>query len=535
MTSGGSLAQTVGSVTLLDSSFKNTPVGILTAYNTNFADFSNGSLILENINIHNVGTVVQGLGNMTSLGGSLKSQHIPAWGRGHLYNPDGPYQFNGMMSPFSRPAGLVDNGNKYYERSKPSYAEHHVSQFLSARSYDAKGDGVSDDTAALQRAIHAATQTNKILFVDAGTYRVTDTIFIPKDSKIVGESYPVIMSSGPFFSKMSSPKPVVQVGKAGHIGVVEWSDMIVATQGPQAGAVLIEWNLESPSEPSGMWDVHTRIGGFAGSHLQLANCPVTPAILPKANHSNGTAASRPSGTSISSKIQLPGTARPLAAASIGSFSSPFYSQHNHSSSPEFRNISSINDACVGAFMSMHITPSASNLYIENVWLWTADHDLDSTFTNISIYSGRGLLVESRRGNIWLVGTSVEHHALYQYQFVNTHNVFAGQMQTETAYWQPHPDISSPFQAVDRLHDPTVREVCKGKGNCDGLGIRLLDSRDLNLYGVGLYSFFDDYDLCKYILIYSTDSELLNADIACSSLLECGQRRDLPKEHLQHRR
>ena len=32
-----------------------------------------------------------------------------------------------------------------------------------------------------------------------------------------------------------------------------------------------------------------------------------------------------------------------------------------------------------------------------------------------------------------VGTAVEHFALYQYQFADTRNIFAGQIQTETAY------------------------------------------------------------------------------------------------------
>lgn len=53
--------------------------------------------------------------------------------------------------------------------------------------------------------------------------------------------------------------------------------MIVATQGPQAGAILNEWNLSFSGTPSGMWDVHTRIGGVKGSQLQLADCPATPA------------------------------------------------------------------------------------------------------------------------------------------------------------------------------------------------------------------------------------------------------------------
>ena len=62
---------------------------------------------------------------------------------------------------------------------------------------------------------------------------------------------------------------LVKVGSAGEKGTVEWSDMMVGIQGPSAGVVLIEWNLDSSGgEPSGMWDVDTRIGlSIRHSHL----------------------------------------------------------------------------------------------------------------------------------------------------------------------------------------------------------------------------------------------------------------------------
>jgi len=61
----------------------------------------------------------------------------------------------------------------------------------------------------------------------------------------------------------------------------------------------------------------------------------------------------------------------------------------------------INKPCIAAFMSMHIRPSEKGLYTENNWFWTADHNLDSIFTNITVYSGRGLYIESEKGDIWL--------------------------------------------------------------------------------------------------------------------------------------
>jgi len=44
--------------------------------------------------------------------------------------------------------------------------------------------------------------------------------------------------------------------------------------------------------------------------------------------------------------------------------------------------------------------------MENVWLWTADHDMDDNGSDggngqIDVYNGRGLLIESSAGGVWL--------------------------------------------------------------------------------------------------------------------------------------
>lgn len=46
----------------------------------------------------------------------------------------------------------------------------------------------------------------------------------------------------------------------------------------------------------------------------------------------------------------------------------------------------------------------------------SDHDIDQNYggNQITIYTGRGLLVESRSGPLWLYGTSVEHFEKVQY-------------------------------------------------------------------------------------------------------------------------
>lgn len=374
MSNGGRLAQSVGSVTMLDSEFSNTPIAIVTAHDATSQPPTAGSLILENIKLSNVSTAVQGPNGAVALTGSKATTVISGWGEGHSYTPTGPHQFEGAISPNRRPASLLQADGKYYERSKPQYEQYPVGDFLSARTLGAKGDGHTDDTKALQRAILAAQAQQKILYLDHGDYLVSGTIYIPAGSKIVGETYPVILSTGKFFNDLNNPKPVVQIGKPGERGSIEWSDAIVSTQGQQRGAVLFEYNLQSPtSSPSGLWDVHSRVGGFAGSQLQLPQCPTTPNITVTAEN--------------------------------------------------------LDQNCIAAFLTMHITKSSTGLYLENVWLWTADHDVEDPLeTQITVYAGRGLLSESAAGPVWLVGTAIEHHTLYQYQFVGSKNVFAGQVR-----------------------------------------------------------------------------------------------------------
>lgn len=99
-----------------------------------------------------------------------------------------------------------------------------------------------------------------------------------------------------------------------------------------------------------------------------------------------------------------------------------------------------------------------------------------------------------------VGTAVEHFALYQYQFANTRNIFAGQIQTETAYYQPNPNATIPFPPVATLNDPLFADSSDGiaGNNAEGLGLRVLNSEDILIYGAGLYSFFDNYNNCELI-------------------------------------
>jgi glucan 1,3-beta-glucosidase len=436
MSSGGSQQQTVGSVTLIDSAISNTKVGIITAHTLDSKPTAAGNLILENIELHKVGVAVQGSSG-TLLRGTGRNKNIRAWAQGHEYVPDSQSRnLQQLAKPFDRPDSLTTKEGKFYTRSKPQYKDVPLDKFVSVRDAGATGDGETDDTLALTQVIQSAAEKDQILYIDAGTYKVTSTIYIPPNSKIVGEVYPVIMGYGAYFSQPDSPKAVLSVGHAGERGTVELSDFILSTQGATSGAILLEWNLATPGPtPSGIWDVHTRIGGFKGSQLSYDECPANS------------------------------------------------------------NTTNVNPLCIAAFASLYVSPSGSGLYLENVWLWVADHDIDDPeLRQTTIYAGRGFYSESRDGNIFLVGTASEHHAMYQYQFANTQNIFAGQIQTETAYYQPNPPATLPFEPVEGWNDPIFPRACEvDDGNCrGGWGMRVLNTRNLLVYGAGLYSFFSNY-------------------------------------------
>lgn len=176
------------------------------------------------------------------------------------------------------------------------------------------------------------------------------------------------MGSGNAFSDQTNPQVVVQVGAEGSSGVLEIGGVIFSTRGPgkfpihlkysallnkntAPGAVVVEWNIAGSSQGSaGMWDSYIRLGGTAGSDMQLTQCPV-------------------------------GSPGP---------------------------------SCYGAFLALHLT-AKSNAYIEGAWVWLADHDVENTDKNITVYSGRGVLSESQ-GPVWLVGTGCECRLF----FYNTH-------------------------------------------------------------------------------------------------------------------
>ncbi|OBT89655.1 hypothetical protein VE02_01791 [Pseudogymnoascus sp. 03VT05] len=432
MANGGASSQTVGSVLVMDSKISNTPVGIATVYQTT-EGATNGTLIIENVDMSsNVPVAVKNTGTQaTLLAGNAK---IDSWIQGREYKAvNAGKDVQGSTYSTTKPAGLVGADGRVFVKSKPQYADVPSSSFISVKDKGAKGDGVTDDTAAIQAVFDSAT-ANQVVYFDHGAYVITKTVNVPNNIRITGEIWPLIMAGGDsFFKDQANPKPVFKVGNAGESGAVEISDLIFETLGPQPGAILMEWNLGQTSQgSSGLWDVHFRIGGSAGTKLQSNTCSKTP-----------------------------------------------------------QQITPVKNECVAAFLLLHVTAKGA-VYVENCWFWVADHELDLADHNqINIYNGRGVLIESNPGPVWLWGTSSEHNVLYNYQVNAAANVFMGLIQTETPYYQSNPDASVPFTVNPTFSDPDLTQGSSLTKKAWGLRVR--DSKDVYIYSAGLYSFFNNYN------------------------------------------
>ncbi|KAL5113704.1 hypothetical protein ACEQ8H_008409 [Pleosporales sp. CAS-2024a] len=419
--------QTVGSVLLLDSKITGTPVGVNTSFTQNSVPHTGGTLIIDNVDFQGCAVAVQNVAGQTLLAGGSK---VATWAQGNAM-ASGQAGAGRVQGPVNgaptKPQSLLGQ-NGWFERSKPQYETVPVGNFVSLKAKGAKGDGKTDDTAAIQAVIDGI-QDGQVIHADHGAYLITKTITIPaaKNVKIVGEVYTMFMMTGDFFSNMDQPQPGFRVGEqSGAKGSFEMSDAIITTQGPAPGAILMEWNINAAAGQAGLWDVHFRVGGFAGSKLQSDTCKKNP-----------TAQHAP------------------------------------------------NPACIGSFMQLHITKN-SNGYFENVWLWTADHELDlEDHSQIDIYNGRGMLIESQ-GPVWLVGTASEHSQMSQYQFQGAKDIWYGAIQTETPYYQPNPLPNVPFKQNNKYFDPDMSQAKAAWAT------RVMNSSSLWNYGAGTYSFFDNY-------------------------------------------
>jgi hypothetical protein len=93
-----------------------------------------------------------------------------------------------------------------------------ASGVFDVRAFGAKGDGSTDDTVAIQAAINAATVGGGVVFLPAGSYRVTSTLSVTKETVSLvgaGSHASVLLSetTGDTLLVYASPMSIEQAGR----------------------------------------------------------------------------------------------------------------------------------------------------------------------------------------------------------------------------------------------------------------------------------------------------------------------------------
>ncbi|KAI2615067.1 pectate lyase superfamily protein-domain-containing protein [Hypoxylon sp. NC1633] len=427
-TLAGDSGQGVGSVSFVDCVLRHVGIGFLTP-----VEEKSPNVVIDGLKTESVDTIIQAADKRVFYG---QDQDLGAYTIGKRYNgtkaSTEPVFLVGLPN---KPNGLLKDG-KLFVKSKPQYGQLDVTKILDAHAYGIANDGSGDQTEKINAFLKDAVSTDKLAYFPAGIYQVEGTVTIPKDSKVLGSGWSQIMGTGKYFEDINNPKVMVQVGEEDEAGSVEIVDMLFTVKGPTAGAILMEWNIHEVTQGSvGMWDSHFRVGGAKGSDLDFANCPK------------------------------------------GSY----------------------NEKCIAASLLFHLKPKASG-YFENVWFWTGDHDndmnvahqADSSASMISVYAGRGALIESQ-GPSWFYGGGSEHNTLYQYQLYKASDLYIAHLQTETPYFQPDPIAIKPYAPGKFPGDPTFDNCEENDGYCKSAwGMRITDSEDIWINTAGFYSFFSNY-------------------------------------------
>jgi sugar lactone lactonase YvrE len=112
-----------------------------------------------------------------------------------------------------------------------------VAEWANAHELGAVGDGQTDDTAALQRAI----QSHRTVYLPLGVYKVRDTIQLRPDTVLIGlqpSLTQIALADGtPAFQGVGAPKPLVRSADGGD-AIVSGVGLVTGGVNPRATALL---------------------------------------------------------------------------------------------------------------------------------------------------------------------------------------------------------------------------------------------------------------------------------------------------------
>lgn len=260
-------------LTLVNTEIRNTPVGIdidrgygdwLWGKDVRFENVAKAAVVISNednvytqvgfehASARNVPTFARFRDSGKTLAGQGRNYQVSEFNHGLFLQGLGmPGQFNTNYKTAALPSKQADIRAL---RALPPTKE-----WANVRSLGAKGDGVTDDTAAIQKAI----DSHRVVYLPLGFYMVNDTIRLKPDTVIVG-LHPgltqlILPNGSPLYQGADGPKALLESARGGDAIV---SGIGLATGEVNNRAVALLWRA---GERSLVDDV--RIQGGHGTRL----------------------------------------------------------------------------------------------------------------------------------------------------------------------------------------------------------------------------------------------------------------------------
>lgn len=144
--------------------------------------------------------------------------------------------------PTNRAQPLIAGGKDYFTMKPPTYQEFTVDDVVNIKSVQGVpvyGDGSTDDTDNINTILSMYAGC-KIIYFPAGTYIVSDTVFIPVGSRIIGDAFASAISGvGKEFMDEHTPRPMVRMGYPGDTGIGQINDMILTVADVLPGCKMV--------------------------------------------------------------------------------------------------------------------------------------------------------------------------------------------------------------------------------------------------------------------------------------------------------
>jgi hypothetical protein len=262
-------------LTLANTDIRNTPVGIeidrgygdwLWGKGVRFENVSKAGVVISNennvytqvgfedISARNVPTFAQFRDSGKTISGTGKNYQVTEFSHGlKVANLGEPGRFDTSVKTAALPSKQKEDR---IMRALPA-----VKDWASVRSFGAKGDGVTDDTAAIQKAI----DSKRVVYLPLGIYAVNDTIRLKPDTVLIGLHPGLtqlrIPNGSPLYQGTDTPKALLESARGGDALVtgigINTGEVNTRAVGIlwRAGAksllddIRMQWSQGMPSDP----------------------------------------------------------------------------------------------------------------------------------------------------------------------------------------------------------------------------------------------------------------------------------------------